>query len=310
MSKDVWAVGRPPIETVSMPRTYREGRPSGHYDLVIVSLVHQSADMVKYLAANLQKYVKGAFLWVVHYNHSDFIDERELPDFAWLHREPIETRAFTRSITHAVCRCMQFALETTTCVNFLMMSSGSSFFREYRVPITPYIAFYSPEYLLNDGKILLHQEPIPMGKANGRGWHWNVFSTDDHVNELFTRRGFRWLRGGQFSGTMFPCEVGMQLAYDFMTIEKKLFDPFIHDYPGEEIHFATYAYNYAVERGLTIHPSETIISWGAGYNIESPDTIRAYREAARVFPGMGHIVCKLAEWTWHPVRAFLNGDAV
>ena len=204
---------------------------------------------------------------------------------------------------------MQFALETTTCVNFLMMSSGSSFFREYRVPITPYIAFYSPEYLLNDGKILLHQEPIPMGKANGRGWHWNVFSTDDHVNELFTRRGFRWLRGGQFSGTMFPCEVGMQLAYDFMTIEKKLFDPFIHDYPGEEIHFATYAYNYAVERGLTIHPSETIISWGDNYNIESPDTIRAYREAARVFPGMGHIVCKLAEWTWHPVRAFLNDVA-
>lgn len=295
----VW--GRYPIEASVLPRKFRDASPTGNYDLVIVSLVHQAPDVVHCIAETLKKYVKGRFLWVAHCNTREFLDETTLPDFAWIVRDTIVTRAYTVSLTHAVARCLDFA-SNVTYTNALIMTSGSSFFREYIVPTYPRIGLFSHEILLED-KRLLHNEPIPiseLGKCSDylalRGcdaWQYANFDKDTNFHTLLIARGFKWILGSPFSGLMFPCAVADQLRDDLFTLESNP-DTSIPDYAPEEIVFATYAYNYAVRHGLHIGLSESIIHWGERYNV-TIDQIEKYRMCAIAFPGLGHIVCRLPE---------------
>lgn len=73
-----------PIEYTNLWNIYRNTLPSGSYDMVIVSIAHQNAAMVKWQASNLGRYIKGSFLWIVHYNGEEVINENELPPWAWL----------------------------------------------------------------------------------------------------------------------------------------------------------------------------------------------------------------------------------
>jgi hypothetical protein len=133
--------GRHPVESIVLPRRFRDTVPYGNYNLVIVSLVHQTPDVVHCIAENLKKYVKGRFLWVAHCNTHEFLDETTLPDFAWIVRDTIVTRAYSVSLTHAVSRCLDFA-SNVTYINALIVTSGSSFFRDYTVPTHPRVGLF------------------------------------------------------------------------------------------------------------------------------------------------------------------------
>ena len=67
---------------IQMLNIYRKGAPSGKYDMLIVSLVHQNSGMIRYIVKNLEKYVRGSFIWIAHYNGSDPVDEETLPQWA------------------------------------------------------------------------------------------------------------------------------------------------------------------------------------------------------------------------------------
>ena len=303
--------GRHPVESLERPRKFRDTLPSGHYDLVIVSPVHQSPDVVHCIADTLKKYVKGRFLWVAHCNTHEVLDETTLPDFAWIVRDTIVTRAYTISLTHAVARCLEFASQVTY-TNVLIMTSGSSFFREYTVPTYPRVGLFSHEILLKDVR-LRHNEPIPaseLGKCSEYlatqgcpAWQYLNFDKDTELHTLFHARGFRWILGSPLSGLMFPSAVADQLRDDLFTLESNP-DTNIPDYATEEIVFATYAYNYALCHGLHIGLSESIIHWGDRY-VVSIDQIEKYRMCAIAFPGLGHIVCRLPEHV-DKVRTYLR----
>jgi hypothetical protein len=302
--------GRHPVESIVLPRRFRDTVPSGNYDLVIVSLVHQTPDVVHCIAENVKKYVKGRFLWVAHCNTHEFLDETTLPDFAWIVRDTIVTRAYSVSLTHAVSRCLDFA-SNVTYTNALIMTSGSSFFRDYTVPTYPRIGLFSHEILL-ENKRLLHNEPISiseLGKCSeylatqGSGaWQYENFDKDTEFHTLFRTRGFKWILGSPFSGLMFPCAVAEQLRDDLFALETNP-DTNIPCYATEEIVFATYAYNYAIQHGLHIGLSESIIHWGERYNV-TIDQIEKYRMCAIALPGLGHIVCRLPEYV-DKVRTYL-----
>ena len=49
------------MEFTGYKQTYRNYLPIGHYDLIIISLVHQGPEMVYYMVENIKKYVKGSF---------------------------------------------------------------------------------------------------------------------------------------------------------------------------------------------------------------------------------------------------------
>jgi len=290
---------------------FRDTLPSGHYDLVIVTPVHQGSDVVHCLADTLKKYVKGRFLWVAHCNTPEFLDETTLPDFAWIVRDTIVTRSYTPSLTHAITRCLEFVAKIKY-TNALIMTSGSSFFRDYTVPTHPRVGLFSHEILLNDVR-LTHNEPIPaseLGKCSEylatqgcAAWQYQNFDKDTEVHTLFRARGFRWILGSPFSGLMFPSAVADQLRDDLFTLESNL-DTDIPDYALEEIVFATYAYNYAIAHGLHIGLSESIIHWGDRYNV-TIDQIEKYRMSAIAFPGLGHIVGRLPEYV-DKVREYLR----
>ena len=298
------------IQEVNLDRTFRKTLPSGHYDMVIVSLIHQGTDVLTYISQNIQRYVKGKYLWIVHYNAPAAIDESTLPDFVWLVRNSLKTKAEINliggrsnvALAHAICRCIEFALQNITFTNVLLMSSGSSFYRDYTPPSRPYIAINSHELLLHENRIAPHTDPVPteyiehiVDYLNSRGstipgWQYRYFEKDFQIHPMF--RKFKWLQGSQWSGMVFPYDVAKEVAHDMKPMESISNNPSMPDYALEEIVFGTYAYNYAISNGLKLNISETIIDWDRQYAIPI-DQIKNYRIIASIFPGIGHMVCKI-----------------
>jgi hypothetical protein len=277
-------------------------------DLVIVSLVHQTPEMVEWMADNLKRYVTGSFVWVVHYNGQRPLDLSRLPDWVWPVPDPEWTQTYTTRIASVLAKCIRYAASRTTFTNVLTMSSGTAFFRPYTVPTIERVQFPTYERLLDANCPRLHLEPIPIAHLgacvpyiNARGypgaWQFGGFDKHTAMHAKIRTRGFQWIRGSQWSGQLIPRSPALQFAEDMVE------GP---DYVAEEVLLSTYSYNYAVTKGLPIWASEAIIDWVREYFVSRVETIQDYRRVAQVFPGLGHMVCKVPDDPLHPVRVFLN----
>jgi len=310
-----------------MPTLYRETLPSGKYDLLIVSLVHQGPDMLHYIANNLEKYVKGSFLWIAHYNGPDH-DENTLPPWAWLVRDTHATSPWRRSISFGVIKALTFALENgVQFTNVLTLSSGSAFYREFQVPTRPLVCLDTYERQIDPTADLSHVEAIHvahLGKCanyltsiGSIGWQYQLGGdSDTEFHNLILARGFKYIRGNQFSGQMWPYEVAVMLEKDIKTLYNSHVTTY---YVTEEIYFSTYAYNYAKLNNIPVGSSVVMINWAKGYAVDSVERITSLREDPRFNgpsgpsgssgpsgPSVPYAACKLSDNLSDPVRVFIN----
>ena len=281
-------------------------------DLVIVSLVHQGPEMVYWMAKNIQKYVTGNFVWVVHYNGAEPLDTNKLPSWAWSVPSPIVTYGYTPRIARAVAMCIDYARSRTQFTNVLTMSSGSAFFRPYTVPNEERVQFATYDPLFHPNGLRYHNEPISVSELGRCGpyiealghpqkWQFEGFDAHSEIHERIRARGFEWIVGTQWSGQLIPYTPAIQFADDMLSTP--LNGP---PYAAEEILMSTYSYNYALRKPLPLWHSEAIIQWGPRYMITEYTRVETYRNLCTVFPGMGHLVCKVPDDLTHPVRVFLT----
>jgi hypothetical protein len=302
-----------PIELTRFNRKYRPYLPTGHYDLIIVSLVHQGPEMVYYMANNLSKYVKGKFLWVVHYNGQQYIDENTLPSWAWIVRDSIKTERATRLLMMGINQALKFAIANVTSINIMTLSSGSALFRDLIVPKEKIVKIISHEVNFDSpGKKYYHVEEIDIkyiGKCKEYleslewfGWQYKYGGDKDlEFHNMVQKRNFKYLRGGQWSGQVWPYEVGKILVEDISELENSELHK-SNAYACEEIYMSTYAHNYAKENGIEIGFSEVIINWNSGYEVRSVEYINSLRTTYKYGSG----VCKVSEDLSDPVRRYIN----
>ena len=301
-----------PIELTNIRQTYRDQLPSGHYDMIIISLVHQGPEMLYYMAENIKKYVKGRFLWVVHYNNEQHIDENTLPPWAWIVRDTIKTKHSTRLLLMAINQALKFAIANVTSINIMAISSGSAFFRDFIVPTCKKISLISHEVKLDSpGKNYAHIEEIDvchMGKCTqylesvgSFGWQYKHGGDSDIEFHTFVKnREFKYLRGCQWPGQIWPYEVGKMLVTDIRELDNSNLHEILR-YAPEELYFSTYAYNYAKTNNIAIDFVEVITNWNNGYEIQNVHYIDILR---RSYEG-GSAVSKLSDNIHNPVRQFL-----
>lgn len=298
-----------PIEYLKRHNRYRNFVPRGHYDLVIVSLVHQPSDILFSMMRNIERFVKGNFLWVVHYNNEDPVDETTLPPWMWLVRHPIWTDRSSRTLAHAVTKCLSFALETVSFTNVLTFSSGSMFFREFEVPVRPQVCFLTHTRIFEEVKEPNHESPIPIEtirftaeclKAMGiPPWQYGLgFDQDTGFHHCVRERKFTHVRGSQWSGQLWPHTVAVWLVEDLRLLET-LPDA---KYTCEEIYLATYASNYAERYHMQVGFCVVAIHWGQYYNIEDPLYVELMKEGYHY----GYAICRINDSMDHPVRQLLS----
>ena len=299
-----------PIELTGFKNAYRNHLPFGHYDLIIISLVHQGPDVVHYMANNIAKYVKGNFLWVVHYNNEQHIDENTLPQWAWLVRDTIKTSRPSRLLLQGINQALKFALVNTTCINIMTLSSGSAFFREFAVPKQQKAALISHEVIMEPGKNYAHIEEIDvkylghcakyLESVGSFGWQYKFGGDSDiEFHDLVKRRGFKWLRGCQWSGQIWPYEVGKMLLEDLSSLDNSEYHK-KQEWACEELYLSTYAYNYAKTNNIEISLVEVVIDWNRGYEVS-----RKSRIEELINYGYGSGVCKLSDNMKDEVRLYL-----
>lgn len=303
---------------MQMPNLYRKEGPSGKYDLLIVSLVHQDSNMVRYIVKNLEKYVRGNFIWIAHYNGSDPVDEESLPPWAWLVRDTHVTSPWRRSISFGVIKALTLALENgVQFTNVLTLSSGSAFYREFQVPTVSTVCLDTYERLIDPSANLAHIHAIDMAhvgkcaeyiKSIGSiGWQYEYGGdSDTEFHKLVLSRGFKYMRGNQFSGQIWPYELAVMLEEDIKTLYNS---PVTTYYVTEEIYFSTYAYNYAMMNNMLVGSSVVIINWAKGYAVNTVDRIVSLREDPR-FNGVcgAYAACKLSDNILDPVRVFIENS--
>jgi len=296
-----------------MPNIYRNSVPTGKYDLLIVSLIHQDANMVRYIINNIEKYVKGSFIWIAHYNGAEPIDENTLPEWAWLVRNTHATSPWRRTISFGIIKALTFAIENEVkFTNALVLSSGSAFYREFQVPTVPKVCLDSHETLLNPSAKLNHVEEIDIvhiGKCadylksvGSMGWQYEYGGDSDvEFHKLILNRGFKFMKGNQFSGQMWPYEVALMLESDIKTLYGSESPKY---YVTEEIFFSTYAYNYAKIHNIQIDLSIVIIDWEKYYNISSLEYIDSLRNNSKL---TSYAACKLSDNVLSdPVRRYIQ----
>ena len=294
---------------------YRKDTPKGSCDLLIVSLIHQKSDMVYYMAKNIQKYVKGSFVWIAHYNNDDPIDETKLPSWAWLVRDTNVTLPYHyhRLRLFGINKALSFAIQSGLhFTNVMTFSSGSAFYKEFQVPTKPRVCLDSHEKIFDPTAKLQHVEEISVKYSGECGkylqsigsfpWQYLHGDEDVELQMLIQKRNFKWFRGNQWSGQIWPYEVAVMLAEDIATLYDSPNTPYL-DYVCEEIYLSTYAYNYAKEHSITIEHSEVIINWQTNYNIQNPQYIDYLRKNPSF---QGHAVCKLSDDIRDPVRRYIE----
>jgi hypothetical protein len=289
---------------------YRDNLPSGTYDLVIVSLVHQGPEMIYYMAKNIEKYVAGSFLWIAHYNNPAPIDEHSLPPWAWLVRDTVQTEPYARLKTFGITKAIDFAIANTKFTNCMTLSSGSAFFRTFQVPTYPTICLESHEKQFDPSIRLTHTEEIGIEHAgtcsqylqsrNNHTWQYNGCDSDTEFHSLLTRRNFQWFKGCQWSGQVWPYEVAVMLVTDIGSLYDSASTKERPYYAAEEIILSTYAYNYAKEHSIPISLTEVIIDWNNSYWVPNIERIEYLRNKY-----IGHAVCKLSDNVEDPIRQYL-----
>lgn len=301
-----------PIEIIKNNIIYRNHLPFGHYDMIIISLIHQGPEMIYYMTENIKKYVKGKFLWIAHYNNSKQIDENTLPEWAWLVRDTIKTERSTRLLTMAINQALKFILVNATSTNIMTLSSGSAFFREFTLPTEQKVSLISHELKINPNKNYAHIQEIDIShignctnyleSVGSFGWQYKFGGDKDlEFHRLIKNRGFKYMRGCQWSGQVWPYEVGKILLDDLTELEK-LNDYKEVQYACEEIYFSTYAYNYARDNNISINYVEVIIDWDAGYEVRDFNYVQMLRDT---YEG-GSAVCKLSDNILDTVRQYLS----
>jgi len=260
-----------------MTHIYRNTSPSGNYDLLIISLVHQSAGMLYYMAENIKKYVEGKIIWIVHYNNADPIDENKLPDWVWIVRDIQSTDRCSFSLLFAIQTTLDFAIKNgVKFTNVLTLSSGSAFFRTFKTPIHETISLTSHNRKFNPNANLMHEEPIDIQYAGRCGqhlinsgsssWQYDMNTSgadkDEFLQSFMKKRNFTKFLGAQWSGQIWPYTVAQMLAEDIGFIRKNIVtNPSKNIYACEEIYLSTYAYNYALRNNLQVGHVEVIIDW-------------------------------------------------
>lgn len=264
------------VKATHIDHIYRETRPSGHYDMLIISLVHQDIDMIRYIANNLKRFVKGSFILIVHANgHS--VNENDLPPWCWLARDTIKTTHPTTSLLHAMTSCIKTAFETIDFINCMYVSSGSVFFRDFVVPTQPAVHASSHEDIFFPEKKFTYTMPIPIehlgkcaeyllekGGVHYQGWQYKYYTpsgmdVDKDIQEIIKKRPeITFIKGSHSPGMVFPQEVCKMLLDD---INEYFLKENIHRYCLEEILPSTYSYCYALQHGLPIKRNVVYYNW-------------------------------------------------
>ena len=168
------------------------------------------------------------------------------------------------------------------------------------------ISLTSYEQIIEPGKNCAHIEEIDVShlgncteylvSVGSFGWQYKYGGDSDlEFHEIVRKRGFKYLRGCQWPGQIWPYEVGRMLLEDLSGLDKKL------NYACEEIYLSTFAYNYAKDKNIRVNLVEVIIDWQNGYEIKDPMYIINLRNKI----GEGSAVCKLSDNIYDPVRQYL-----
>ncbi len=292
---------------------YRNSTPSGDYQLIIISLIHQNKSMLDYMIKNIERYLEGEYLFFVHYNGSEDVDENTLPSWVWLNRSPIQTQRFTRRLSQAIIGTMAYALQYINTINIMLMSSGSAFFRKWQLPSYPQICIESQQKKINPKNLVIHEGPIPfenkgrvveyLKERGSGGWQYGFeghgCDQDSFFHECLLKRGIQYFKGCQWSGQVWPQEVGKWIVEDLLSLKDKP----MQYYACEEIYFSTYAYHFVITLHLPIYYCEVITNWEYKYEIND---IQYIIDLHQKHQNIGHALCKLPDDTNHPVRRFIQ----
>lgn len=276
--------------------------------MIIVSLAHQNGAMVKWQAANLGRFIKGSFLWIVHYNGEETIDENELPPWAWLVRDTIKTIHGTVTLLHALGKAMKFAIDTVKFTNCMTLTMGCVFIRNYEVPTKKTICGENHELFFDPSANLLHTSPIPI-ELLGRTSEWLTslghfswqygcrggLDADVETHTVLRRRGFEFTRGCQLIGQVFPYDVAKMLSDDLMILSVR---PFPVAYCQDELLISTYSYWYSLDRDIPIEKTTVATDWAKMYDVQDMQYVewllRSNPEA--------YAVSKVPDDLNHPIR--------
>jgi hypothetical protein len=264
------------VKATEINHIYRETALSGQYDMLIISLVHQDIEMIKYIANNLNRFIKGSFVLIVHANGQS-INENDLPPWCWLARDTIKTIHTTPSLLHALTSCIKTAFQTIDFINCMYVSSGSVFFREFVVPTQPAVHASSHEDIFFPETKFTYTMPIPIdylgkcaeyllenGGVNYGGWQYKHYSPsgmdiDTDIQEIIKKRPeIKFIKGSHLPGMVFPQEVCKMLLED---VNKYFSKAIIRKYALEEILPSTYSYYYALQHGLPIKRNVVYYNW-------------------------------------------------
>jgi hypothetical protein len=288
---------------------YRDEIPSMEADIVIISLVHQSLDLLNYMIENVDKFVKGRKLMVFHLNLNESVDETKLPPWVWLTRTTIHTKVYDRTLMNALTECLRFATQHFRFQNILTMSSSTVFIKPFTPPLEPTVCIRETETLINPEISKLHTDAFHISKM-GRireflklnksfEWQYHGCDFDTEFHELMKKRHFQFFHGSDWSGIIFPQKVAHMLAEDLPYV----FDKENGNYSPEEIYMATYAFNYAIENKMKVERSICLINWNHYYDIHDPTYIETVIN--RNYPGI-YMVCKLMPDVYNMARMYVR----
>lgn len=309
-----------------MPNKYRSYLPTGNYDMVICTLIHQGPDMVNYMVKNISRYIRGKFLFIIHYNSEELVDEEGLPEWCWIVRDPIVTKHTNISLTLGLNRCIKFALQNIKFVNCMLISSGCVFIKEYLCPSERKICGICHHYAYPEQRdTQLHMYPVPtiaLGNIEGyfknvlvtpnrrapwdwkdmvnNGWIYPEFDKHTEMHELFRKRNIKYVKGSQFPGLVFPYEVARAVNEDLEVIHT---DEQIakYNYSLDEIIFSSYSYDYSIRKGIVNDYTTVAIDWDNFYNVtQFQEVYKVQRDNKHAYA-----VSKVPYDMNHPMRVFL-----
>lgn len=289
--------------------TYRNSIPLLEVPIVIVALVHQGKDMLDYIIKNIDKFVVGHKLLVIHINIKEPIDENTLPEWVWIVRTLIETDKESRKQANAVVECLKFSVEHFKFINILHYSAGSVFIKKFTPPSDEIVRQLNNESYINPDKKALHEEPVHISKKGGIAkyltthnhfpWQYKGCDKDLEFHSLIENRNFSFFKGCAWPGQMYPYNAAKMMVEDL----PKLYNKPNGDYICPEVYFSTYAFNYALQNNIKLDIAILLTNWDKYYNIEHIEYIEHILQYN--FKDI-YMVSKVPDNIHHPVRTFIN----
>ncbi len=276
-------------------------------DMVFILLIHQNKKMVDYMINNIKNMVNGDYMIFIHYNGDDNINENDYNENIWFNKNPLKTERFTKSLAMAVIDTLKYACDNVETINFMIISSGSAFYKKYEIPKEEYIALNNYNYLFKNQSNTIDRISIKYIdnitnylKNNKKDiWHYDKFDKDNFIKNKIKKRNFKYIVGYQMPGLVMPYNCVINIIHDIYPMNFKIKDI---EYCAEELYFPIYLYNYALEKNLKINNSEVITDWNNNYLLDSIDKIK--NSINKNFKG--HLLSKIPEDTEHPSRKYIE----